>query len=155
MLFRSHIVFSLFLYLIFFNFLEISLPSKLVFGIFLFLSTVFVDIDSRNSKIGRYFIFRPIQWLVSHRGMIHSLLFCFFSSFFIFWIDSNAGIGFLVGYLSHLFLDSLTKEGVFLLWPFYSERISLIGFKTGGIIEEIFFVLLLLCDVFMTIKLFF
>ncbi|MBP7708371.1 metal-dependent hydrolase [Candidatus Pacearchaeota archaeon] len=154
MLFRSHIVFSLFLYLIILRFFELDFASKVVFGIFLFLATILVDLDSRNSKIGNHWYLRPLQWIFSHRGALHSLLFCFIFSFLVFSLDKNAGIGFLAGYLSHLFLDLLTRQGLFLFWPFSKKKISLLGLKTGGIFEEIFFVLVLLVDVALIFKFF-
>ncbi|VVB80516.1 LexA-binding, inner membrane-associated putative hydrolase [uncultured archaeon] len=149
MLFRSHIVFSLFLYLFYLDLSQASFASKVVFGIFLFLATIFVDIDSRKSKIGNHWFFRPFQWVVSHRGMVHSLLFAFFLSFLLFLVDQTASLGFFVGYLSHLFLDFITREGIFLFWPLYRKKISLFGVKTGRILEEIFFVLVLLVDIWL------
>lgn len=149
MLFRSHIVFSLFLYIFLIGYLPFDFAEKVIFAIFLFFATVFVDIDSRNSKIGNHWYLRPIQWIFSHRGMIHSLLFAFLLSFLIYLIDKISAFGFLVGYLSHLFLDFVTKEGIFLLWPFYDKRISFPGIKTGGVLEDIFFVLILLTDIYL------
>lgn len=155
MLFRTHFVFAILIYTIFFKFLEINIYSKIIFGIFLFLATIFVDIDSTKSKLGSYWIFRPIQLFFSHRGMIHSLLFGLVLSLVIYFFNSFAGIGFFVGYFCHLFLDFFTKRGIFLFWPFYKKKFCLVGLNSGGLIEEILFVLLLLCDIFITIKIIF
>jgi inner membrane protein len=152
MLFRTHIVFSLLIFLIFFKYLNLDFYSKIIFGLFLFIGTIFVDIDSTKSKIGHYWFFRPIQWVFSHRGMIHSLLFCLVLSLVVYLFNKNAGIGFLIGYLSHLFMDLITKEGICLFWPASSTKFSLFGIKVGGIIEEIMFVLLLLFDIFIVFK---
>jgi len=55
------------------------------------------------------------------------------------------GFGFFVGYVSHLFLDCWTKSGVRLFWPF---RYKIKGFvRSGGVIEDVVFVLLLLVDI--------
>jgi inner membrane protein len=155
MLFRSHLVFAGLVFLFFVRYLEMSNYSKLLFGIFLFLATIFVDIDSRNSKIGNHWFFRPIQWFFSHRGMIHSLLAMLFFSFVIYFFSQIMAFGFFIGYLAHLFLDSLTKEGIFLFWPVYNKKISFVNIKAGGIFEEIFFVLVLLLDVYYTCRIFF
>jgi inner membrane protein len=152
MLFRTHFVFAILLYLASWSFLNISLSDKIVFGIFLFIATIFVDIDSSRSKLGSYWIFRPIQLFFSHRGMIHSLLMAVVLSFILFVFDKNAGIGFLAGYILHLVLDIFTKRGVFLFWPLINKKIVLIGFGSGGLIEEILFVLVLLCDLFLGVK---
>lgn len=149
MLFRTHFVFASLVYLIFWKYLEIDLGAKVVFGIFLFLATIFVDIDSSQSKLGSYWIFRPFQLFFSHRGMIHSLLMAVVLSFILFFISKNAGAGFFIGYILHLFLDVLTKRGVFLFWPLFNKKIVLIGLNSGGLIEEILFVLILLIDLFL------
>ena len=154
MLFRTHFVFAIFIFLIFFNFLEMNIYGKIVFGIFLLIATIFVDIDSSKSKLGSCWIFRPIQLFFSHRGMIHSLAVALILSLLIYFFNSFAGIGFFVGYVCHLFLDFFTKRGIFIFWPIFRKKFCLIGMSSGGIIEEIIFVLLLLCDVFMTIKYF-
>ena len=88
MLFRTHFVFAIFIGLIFFEFLEISFYEKIIFGIFLLLATLFVDIDSKQSKLGSYWIFRPIQLFFSHRGMIHSFLIAGVLSLVIYFFSS-------------------------------------------------------------------
>lgn len=152
MLFRTHFVFAIFIYLIFFKLLEISFYDKLIFGVFLLVATLFVDIDSTKSKLGHYWIFRPVQLFFSHRGIIHSLLVAFILSLVIYLFNISAGIGFFLGYFFHLFLDFFTKQGVCLFWPFCKKKFFLCGLSSGGIIEEIIFVLLLLCDIFLTVK---
>lgn len=149
MLFRTHFVFALFIYSILWRFLEIGLTEKIILGSFLFLSTIFVDIDSSKSKLGSYWIFRPVQLFFSHRGMIHSLLFALILGFILFLFNEMAGVGFFIGYALHLFLDILTKRGVFLFWPFFNKKIVIIGLNSGGLIEEILFVVLLLLDLFL------
>ncbi len=155
MLFRTHFVFAIVIFLAFFKFLEISFYDKLIFGIFLLIATLFVDIDSTKSKLGKYWIFRPFQLFFSHRGMIHSLLIASIISLIIYFINSSAGVGFFIGYFCHLFLDFFTKRGIFLFWPFYKKKFFVIGINSGGIIEEIVFVLLLLCDILIVVFLFF
>ncbi len=142
MLFRTHIVFSIVIYFLLRSF--ISMPVWVLF--FILLSTTFVDIDIKNSKVGNRFYFRPIQWMTKHRGFLHSVgagvLFSLIVASFNLW----AGFGIFVGYTSHLFLDCLTKAGVSLFWPL---KWKIKGFiKSGGIIEEIIFVLFLLYSFF-------
>ena len=141
MLFKTHIVFSLAVYFILSNFIE--MPT-FVLG-FVLLSTVFVDIDIKNSKFGNHWYFRPLQWITKHRGFLHSLIFAILSSLVIGSLNLWAGFGFFVGYISHLFLDCWTKSGIRLFWPF---KWKIKGFiKSGGIIEDVVFVLLLLENV--------
>lgn len=46
-------------------------------------------------------------------------------------------LGIVLGYISHIFLDLLTKEGVPLLRPLLKIRFKFSPFRTGGIIEFI------------------
>lgn len=149
MLFRTHIMFSLMVYFLLNYFL--NMPLWVLF--FVLFSTVFVDIDIKNSKIGNYWCFRPFQWITKHRGILHSLFAGLILSLVIGFMSLWAGFGFFIGYLSHLFLDCLTKSGVRLFWPF-AWRIK--GFvRSGGMIEDIIFVLLLFGNFFLVGKLVF
>ena len=151
MLFRTHFVFAVFVCLIFFRFLEVNFYDKIIFGIFLLFSTLFVDIDSTKSKLGSYWIFRPFQIFFSHRGRIHSLFFAFVLSFFIYFFSVPASAGFFIGYVCHLFLDLFTQRGVLLFWPFSKKRVCVLGMKSGKVLEDVLFVLLLLCDFFIVV----
>jgi len=149
MLFKTHIVFSLAVYFVLNYFLVMPFW---VLGFILF-STAFVDIDIRNSKFGNHWYFRPLQWVTRHRGVLHSLVVCVFLSLVIGGFSLWAGFGFFGGYVSHLFLDCLTVSGVRLFWPFDWKVKGFV--RSGGIFEEVIFVLLLLGDVFIIGKVIF
>ena len=143
MLFRTHIVFSLMVYFLLSYVLEMPFW---VLG-FVLLATAFVDIDIKNSKFGNHWYFRPLQWMVKHRGILHSLFFALLLSLFIGGFNLWAGFGFFVGYISHLFLDCWTRSGVKLFWPL---KFKVKGFvKSGGIVEQVMFVLLLFVNIFL------
>ena len=149
MLFRTHIVFSLAVYFLLDYFL--TMPVFILF--FILFSTAFVDIDIKNSKFGNRWYFRPLQWITKHRGFLHSLVACVFLSLVVGGFSLWAGFGFFVGYISHLFLDCLTVSGVRLFWPF-GWKIK--GFvRSGRIIEDVVFVLLLLGNIFVVGKIVF
>ena len=129
----------------------LSMPIWVLF--FILLATVFVDIDVGRSWVGNHWYFRPLQWMTKHRGVLHSLFAGLVLSLVIGIISLWGGFGFFVGYVSHLFLDCLTKSGVRLFWTF-SWRVK--GFvRSGGIVEDIVFVLLLLGNIFVVGKFFF
>ena len=145
MLFRTHIVFSVFVYLVLGYFVE--MPLYVLF--FVLLATVFVDVDIKNSSFGNRLCFRPLQFFVKHRGILHSLFFGLFLSLILGSVSLWTGFGFFVGYLSHLFLDCLTLSGVKLFWPF-GFRIR--GFvRSGSMLEDVLFVLMLLLDIFLVL----
>ena len=141
MLFRTHIVFALAVWFLLNYFLVMPVW---VLG-FILLATAFVDIDAWNSKFGNRWFFRPLQFFLKHRGVLHSLVFGLLLSLILGSVSLWGGFGFFVGYVSHLFLDCWTRSGVVLFWPF---RYRVRGFvKSGGIVEQVVFVLLLLGDV--------
>lgn len=60
---------------------------------------------------------------VTHRTIMHSLLFTAIIGFAAVKYDKRKGTSLIIGLLSHLLLDVLTIQGVMLLWPvqnFYS-----------------------------------
>ena len=120
---------------------------------FVLLGAAFVDIDEKTSKAGKSWFLRPIQWLSKHRGMFHGLLFAVLLSLVVGLINLWAGFGFFAGYISHLLIDCFTKAGVQLFWPL---RFKVKGpVKSGGTIEDVIFVLLLLGNIFIVGKLLF
>lgn len=85
------------------------------------LGSVLPEVDKPDSLVGRAF---PLSsWIherFGHRGLTHSLL-GLLSAMGLFaplaLISFDLWLGLLIGYLSHLFLDMATLEGVPLLWP--------------------------------------
>jgi len=146
MLFRTHIVFSLAVWLL----LSYYVVMPFYVLIFVLLATAFVDVDIKNSKAGNRWYLRPFQWLTRHRGVMHSLVVGLLLSLILGSVSLWAGFGFFVGYVSHLFLDCFTKSGVRLFWPL---GFKVNGFvKSGSWIEDVLFVLLLIGDVFIVGK---
>ena len=120
-MFKTHIVFgalfSLFLLPI------ISPENPLFFSFIIILASALPDIDHPNSKLGRKL--RPISYLFEHRGFFHSF-FALSIFTFIFYLLSNQfiySLAFLVGYSSHLLLDSLTIAGISPLAPLSNFRL--------------------------------
>ncbi len=141
MLFRTHITFSALLFLILFSYFQ----NPLLTAIGIFIGTIILDIDSEKSKIGKAWYFRPIQWFTSHRRFFHSIFFIILATAILSIISTNIAIGFIIGSLSHLLLDALTKRGISPLHPITKRKLK--GpIKTNSIPEEIIFVLLLLTD---------
>jgi membrane-bound metal-dependent hydrolase YbcI (DUF457 family) len=62
-----------------------------------------------------------------HRGFVHTLAFTALGMIAIYLISRRTGItlGFGVGFLSHLFLDSITPTGIVWLYPLSSYFFSL------------------------------
>lgn len=146
MLFRTHIVFAVFVYFL----LNLFLDMPWWIFVPIVLGAAVVDIDEKNSKVGNKWVFRPLQWLTRHRGMFHSLVFCVLISLVVGMVNLWAGFGFFVGYFSHLLIDCFTVGGVALFWPF---KFRVRGFiKSGSWVEDVVFVLLLLAVLFFILR---
>ena len=156
MLTRTHFVFAVFVFLMLFNYLSKYFNSLeiMLFFIFLLIGTFLIDVDSKKSRFGKKWYLRPLQWVVSHRGIFHTLFFVLVLAGIIYFFNRSAGFGFLLGGVLHLFLDLLTRQGVMLFWPLSGKRVKLFFLRSGGLIEEIFFVLLLLADLWLFFRVF-
>ncbi len=109
------------------------------------------DIDLRTSTMGS--AVKPlsalINGIVGHRTFFHSPLFLILLFFAakaylpeaMMWMTT----AFIVGAVSHLYLDMLNKAGIPLLWPI-KKRFWVLGIKTSGrgekIVVSIMFVLM-------------
>ena len=72
MLMKTHLVIGAFAVLFFLPHVE----SKLIFAGVALIASVLPDIDSGFSTVGKKGIFRPLQMLTKHRGIIHSFTLC-------------------------------------------------------------------------------
>jgi len=116
-MFRTHLMIGVFL-------IALLLPvvnNKLIFCAVVLIASLLPDIDAARSHIGYRKIFRPLQWIVKHRGMIHSFTLCVIISLvFAFYIPVLA-LPFFLGYSFHLLADSFTVEGIRPFWPLNKE----------------------------------
>ncbi len=147
-MFKTHFLFALFLSLLTINYFGLS---PIFYILILLFAGSLPDIDHYKSKIGRklFIISFLINFIFGHRKLIHSVIFATILAIVIRVFFGLYWIPFYIGYLSHLFLDSLTKQGVYL---FYPSNFRIHGFiKTNGIIEKVFLVFLLVLNtVFIT-----
>ena len=149
MMFKTHLLFALFISLLILNYFNLN---PLIFILILVFSAILPDIDHSKSWIGRKIkiLSWPINFIFGHRKLIHSLFFILIIGILIRIFFNNYYIPFVIGYLSHLFLDTLTKQGVYLFYPF---KLRINGFiKTNGIIEKMFLMFLGLINMIYIVK---
>ena len=144
-MFKTHLMFSLLISLLIFNYFNLN---PYLFILILILAGSLPDIDHAKSKIGRKFF--PISWFVNlffgHRKLIHSIFFASVLSLIIKLSFGNYWIPFYIGYLRHLFLDCLTKQGLHI---FYPSNFKLKGFiKTNGLFERLSLLVLFILNVY-------
>lgn len=105
------------------------------------------DIDHKNStisniKIGGLPLFKPIAWFINllfgHRGATHTLWALLITTIPLLMIPlflppnlliltvliQLFAMGYALGYLSHLILDSMTPSGTPMLWPLPTVRLA-------------------------------
>jgi len=145
---RTHFVIGLALALLFFPHVE----NKLVFLPIVLICALLPDIDSPDSYFGHHGIFRPMQFLVKHRGIFHSLTLCVGVSILFALALPVAAFPFFLGYSSHLLADSFTAEGITPFWPFRKTANG--PFNTGGKAENGIFLVFAAVSIFLLIKIF-
>jgi len=125
---------------------------KIVFFPIILIASLLPDIDSAASAIGKHAVFRPLQWIFSHRGVIHSYTVCIVVSvLFAFFIPVLA-FPFFLGYSFHLFMDSFTVQGIMVFWPLKQKSTGPV--RTGGSVESAIFVVMVIVDFALLVKLF-
>ncbi len=148
MLFRTHAIIGIFAGLVVVSWTG----DPLSFFICLFASLL-PDIDSTKSFIGRRFYFRPIQWIVKHRGFFHSLTACILFSLIIARIAPSISFAFFVGYAAHLLADSFTVEGVTPFWPLAHKTEGTM--TTGNLSENFIFFSFCVLSLLVLLRLYF
>lgn len=145
----SHVGLAMFIGMVAHRFHELPLFSSLTIDPFfyggLYIGSLLPDIDQSQSSISTFFfgIGRLFQKIFGHRGFIHSLLACLLLWSLIYPLHLSFSMGFLLGYLSHLFGDSITNRGVPLLYPLSKRRYRTpLTFKTGSRVENFLMVIL-------------
>ncbi len=155
------------------NLEPVSIPTAMAAFSTCFLGGLAPDIDEPGSEfwqrlpagsgsiVGK--IVAPV--FVSHRFLSHSILGVFLFGKLLEWIllwstsFLNVDIAVvwwagMIGFVSHLFADSLTKEGIPLFWPlpmkFGFPPFKSLRIRTGGFLEKfIIFPLLLIACMFL------
>lgn len=145
MLIRTHLAIIIFFILL----LMSSVENKLVFIFVALIATFLPDIDSKFSKLGQRKIFRPLQFFVRHRGVLHSFIFLFLITLFFVLFLPVVAFPLFLGYGVHLLVDSFSKEGIKPFYPF--KKNSSGGLKTGGRVETSIFVIFILADLFLLV----
>ena len=140
MIWKTHLAIGLAVALLFLN--HVSKP--LIFIPVVLFFSLFPDIDSSFSFIGKKIIFRPLQWSVEHRGIIHSYTICIALSLLMAFFYPVLALPFFLGYSFHLFADSFTQQGIKPFWPL--KAVSKGSVSTGGKVEKAIFYTFVIVD---------
>ena len=141
MLLKTHLAFAILVIMFFFD----HVNNSWVFTGLVLIATIIPDLDMNSSKLGRHLIFKPLQFFIKHRGVIHSFTTAVVISVVLSLFWPAASLGFFIGYSVHLICDSFTKEGIRPFWPLRAKSSGFIS--TGGRIEESLFFSLIFINI--------
>ena len=148
MLFRTHLAIGVFAIILFIPLVE----DPIIFSIITLIASLIPDIDTAFSKVGKNVPAKLVQVFTEHRGVLHSLTFCFLITLVISFFLPKLAFGFFLGYGIHLAADSFTKMGITPFWPYSKVAKGLI--PVGGVIERgVFFTFALVDLMFILVKL--
>ncbi len=143
---RTHAFTGLFVGLVFVSTLNTTLVDKFIIVLVTIFASLFPDIDSPKSTLGRKV--KIIGILTKHRGIMHSILPLIGTVILInYFVGLNYAFAFAIGFASHILLDLITKEGIY----FFPFGIHIRGpVRVGGFLEYIF----LLVQIFLMVVFF-
>lgn len=143
MLLRTHLAFGALIGILGLKYFDFGVDFGAAGGVLFIVSvlffSVFPDIDHARSFVSRrlWFVAWLFNFLFSHRGVVHSLVFGAVVSYLLWAISWEMGLGAFVGYVGHLFMDAMSKNGV---RPFFPLRFNVRGFvRSGGMVEGALF----------------
>ncbi|MEK6847793.1 MAG: metal-dependent hydrolase [Nanoarchaeota archaeon] len=125
-------------------FFSTRVTKPIIFIPVVLIASLFPDIDSGVSYLGKKIIFRPIQLGVEHRGVVHSYTISILLSILIAFFYPVLALPFFIGYSFHLFADSFTVQGIRPFWPL--KGISKGLMTTGGTVEKTVFYTFIIID---------
>lgn len=140
MMLRTHLAVGIAVVLYFLPFIE----HKLVFVPVALIASILPDIDSGFSNIGKHKIFRPVQWLSNHRGILHTYTFCIGISVLLAFFYPIVALPFFLGYSFHLYLDMFTPQGIKPFWPLKVKSSGHV--TTGGKVDATIFYIFVVLD---------
>lgn len=145
MIWKTHLAIGLAVALYFLPFVN----NEFIFFPVVVVASMIPDIDSAFSVVGKKRIFKPIQLMTGHRGILHTYTFCMAVSILFAFFVPVLALPFFLGYSFHLFADSFTVMGIKPFWPFKMKSKGVV--KTGGPIDKGIFVVFVIIDVVLSI----
>lgn len=155
MMFRTHILFALFFYI-----LAIKLFSfnfSLIFALIIAFGSILPDIDSPSSFVNKKYLFgigKTIAAFSTHRGFFHSifgiLIFFIGALIIIHFLKASVlyTIALVLGYFLHLAADSLNVSGIKWFWKSGHIKGPI---KTGSFFEQFIFIIFLISTIYLII----
>ncbi|MDP3727893.1 MAG: metal-dependent hydrolase [bacterium] len=146
----THLLFAVVFAFLFVNIFSFSHP--IIFFLLFCFAALLPDVDHPGSTLGRKIwpLSSVISFFFGHRGFLHSIFvplgFLALGYYLdVFWI----GAAIAGGYCAHLVSDALTLSGIRPFWLGPKVRGIV---KTGGLLEMVFFFLMLVFFVWLFVE---
>ncbi len=119
------------------------------------VSALVPDLDIEDSKLGRKagLVSKGISRAFGHRGFFHTPI-LYIALYFLMSmaLPTSICLGFLIGTMSHLVLDSFNYKGIMWLYPLTKKHFHIASVKTRGFGETMFLILMVALSVYAFVK---
>lgn len=152
MMFLTHLVFGIFISVLAIKSEFLNINNNILFLIIISLSSIIPDIDFFRSTINKKTrtVTYAISYFFKHRGILHSIFVPIIIYIIIYTFNTDIALAILLGYSSHIILDSLTKAGTRPFMPITKYKIK--GFvKTRGLMDFLILIILIILTVIVII----
>lgn len=127
-----------------------SYISNRVSPIWLIVLFIYVIIYFDIMSLLILILWLTITYFSKHRTFSHSLLGLLLFGFP--FIGTGILYPVLIGYVSHLFSDMLTREGIPLFYPFSKGKIRICNFITNSIYERLLLMIIIIVNIILIVK---
>ena len=133
----------------------VPMDNMVVVGAVSAFSALIPDIDIEGSKVNNKagIVGKGVSSVFSHRGFIHTpILYIAFYFLMSMVLPQAICLGFLIGTLSHLVLDTFNYKGIMWLYPLTKKHYHIASIKTRTFGETAFMVAMIVATAFLFIS---
>jgi inner membrane protein len=118
-------------------------------------SALLPDIDIEGSKVHNKagIVGKGVTSIFSHRGFIHTpILYVVLYALMSMVLPQAICLGFLIGTISHLVLDTFNYKGIMWMYPFSLKHFHIASIKTRTTMETIFMAVMIAITLFVLVN---
>ena len=118
-------------------------------------SALLPDIDIEGSKVHNKagIVGKGVTSIFSHRGFIHTpILYVVLYALMSMVLPQAICLGFLIGTISHLVLDTFNYRGIMWMYPFSRKHFHIASIKTRTTMETIFMAVMIAITLFVLVN---
>ena len=118
-------------------------------------SALLPDIDIEGSKVHNKagIVGKGVTSIFSHRGFIHTpILYIVLYALMSMVLPQAICLGFLIGTISHLVLDTFNYKGIMWMYPFSRKHFHIASIKTRTTMETIFMAVMIAITLFVLVN---